>query len=989
MSVRHPSVLVAGALVAAALVAVPTAPAQAAPVLAAGFSDALVASVAQPTDLAPMPDGRLLVTSQLGQVRVLKDGTLLSTPALDLSSRTCTNSERGVLGIVADPDAASRHVYVYWTVRGSSSTCPTSSTGIPSGGPSNRVSRFTFRSGADTIDPATELVLIDGIPSPAGNHNAGDLGIGKDGMLYVSVGDGGCDYRGDSGCAGNNNASRDRNYPGGKILRITRTGDVPSDNPWTGTGTARCNRGVAATGTTCQEAFAVGLRNPFRIAFDPDASGTTFRINDVGQNIWEEVDQGVKGADYGWNTREGRCANTGSQSNCGPAKPAQFTDPIHVYAHSTGCASITGGAYVPDAAWPAPWNSRYLYADYVCGKIRGLSSDGTVTDLVSGLGGSSAVALQFAPTAAALRDAPGQSLYYTTYAGGGQVRRITATGTANRTPSAALTSSPSSGTAPLTVTLDGRSSSDPDGDRLTYLWSFGDGSPDVTTTTATTSHTYAKGTWTASLRVRDAAGATSSPATATVTAGSRAPTVTITSPAADDLFTVGTSYRLWASATDPEDGALPDSALTWQVLRHHATHTHPYLGPVTGNGVELIGAEPEDLDATQNSYLEIRVTAEDGDGTTTTVTRDFRPTTVPVTLASDPVGRTVTVNGTTVTTPKTLTSWAGYRLSLAIPAQKDSSGRTWAGDGWSDGTAATGSITTPSSATTLTAALSPRGLFARYYPTATLAGAPTQRLDTAVDLDWGTSSPAPAIPADQFSARWSGQLLPQYSETYTVSVVADDSVRMWVGDSYADGWTDVGPQTLTTTVPLTAGVPVRIMLDYRERTGNARVQLRWSSSSQAEQVVPTARLLPRYAYSFRPSASPPPSGWTADDGAAYSSTRFTGFGWSRDLTDRTRDRAVLGDPLRDAFVHTDDATWEAALPSGTYRLRAVSGDPTATDSTHVLDAEGKRLLSGVPTSSRPFVTGSLQVPVTDGRLTVRAGTGGVNVKLNTLTIELR
>ena len=376
--------------------------------LPAQFTDTLVAGVGQPTALAFLPDGRMLVTTQPGRLRVVSGGTLLPTPALDLSGRICSNSERGLLGVAADPDAASKAFYVYYTARGTSSSCPTGSAN-PAGAPTNRVSRFVIRDD-NTVDPASETILLDGIYSNAGNHNAGDLHVGKDGHLYVSTGDGGCDYKGDSGCAGSNDAARDLNILNGKILRITRSGGIPADNPFVGAGTASCKTAPTSVGTTCREIFATGLRNPFRIAFDPNASGTSFRINDVGQNVWEEIDQGVKGADYGWNVREGHCANTGSESNCGGATPAQFTDPVHDYGHSTGCASITGGAYVPNGIWPSAYTGAYLFSDYVCGKIFALSPGGVRTDFVTGLGGSSAVHLAFGPYAGS------QALYYTSYA---------------------------------------------------------------------------------------------------------------------------------------------------------------------------------------------------------------------------------------------------------------------------------------------------------------------------------------------------------------------------------------------------------------------------------------------------------------------------------------------------------------------------------------------------------------------------------------------
>ncbi|MEJ7654143.1 MAG: PQQ-dependent sugar dehydrogenase, partial [Chloroflexia bacterium] len=99
-------------------------------------------------------------------------------------------------------------------------------------------------------------------PAPASNHNAGDLNFGKDGMLYISVGDGGCDYANNSGCAGANDASRDKDVLFGKILRITRDGAIPADNPWVGTDSGRCNVNGTTTAAKCREMFAWGLRNP-------------------------------------------------------------------------------------------------------------------------------------------------------------------------------------------------------------------------------------------------------------------------------------------------------------------------------------------------------------------------------------------------------------------------------------------------------------------------------------------------------------------------------------------------------------------------------------------------------------------------------------------------------------------------------------------------------------------------------------------------------
>ena len=133
------------------------------------------------------------------------------------------------------------------------------------------------------------------------------------------------------------------------MLRITRDGDIPSTNPYTGTNSARCNlTGRTDPGKTCQETFAWGLRNPFRLAFDPNAAGTRFFVNDVGQDAWEEIDQGAARADYAWNLCEGNHDNPdrAGSVNC---TSSPYAAPVHEYSRTdTECASLSGGAFVPN-----------------------------------------------------------------------------------------------------------------------------------------------------------------------------------------------------------------------------------------------------------------------------------------------------------------------------------------------------------------------------------------------------------------------------------------------------------------------------------------------------------------------------------------------------------------------------------------------------------------------------------------------------------------
>jgi glucose/arabinose dehydrogenase len=380
----------------------------------AGFTESLVTTqVSTPTALAAVPDGRVIVLQKSGAVRVLQNGVPLPGSALSLT--VCTQSERGLLGVALDPEFNTNgRLFLYYTRP--SAAAP--------GGCVNRVSRFEMN--GNTIDPASEVVLLDNIGSPAGNHNGGDLEVGNDGFLYVGVGDGGSDPRANSGSAGANDAAQDRSLLNGKILRIDRNTGAPAPgNPYTGAGTDVCaTRGnTPATPTTiCQEIFAYGLRNPWRFAFDPNTGATRFYINDVGQNAVEEVDLGILGANYGYPAREGRCAQgTPYSLICPPPDPSLgYTQPITDYPHNptNGGDYITGGAFVPNGAWSSTYDGGYLYSDGDPGKIFFRNAAGNTNynvPFVTGVGGITDIGFVMEPAGWAL---------YTVNAATSEVRKV-------------------------------------------------------------------------------------------------------------------------------------------------------------------------------------------------------------------------------------------------------------------------------------------------------------------------------------------------------------------------------------------------------------------------------------------------------------------------------------------------------------------------------------------------------------------------------------
>jgi hypothetical protein len=135
------------------------------------------------------------------------------------------------------------------------------------------------------------------------------------------------------------------------------------------------------------------------------------------------------------------------------------------------------------------------------------------------------------------------------------------------------------------------------------------------------------------------------------------------------------------------------------------------------------------------------------------------------------------------------------------------------------------------------------GLRGLYYNNSDFTSLAVSRLDANVNFDWGTGSPDASIGADTFSARWTGQVQPLYSQTYTFYTGTDDGVRLWVnGVLLIDHWADQGYTEWSGAIALTAGQKYDIRMDYYENGGGASAQLRWSSASQLKDLIPQTQL---------------------------------------------------------------------------------------------------------------------------------------------------
>jgi glucose/arabinose dehydrogenase len=198
----------------------------------------------------------------------------------------------------------------------------------------NRLSRWTWNPTLNEIDPDSEVVLLDTPSAARAQHNSGKIEFGKDGYLYVTIGD-----------TGVNDEGQTLNTVLGTMVRLTDTGDIPPDNPFANDPEGvHCNVTGRGDGK-CQEIYAVGLRNPWRFAMDPNTSGNKVRffINDVGASAWEEINEGgddfednsvfnynLGVQNFGWPIREGPCIR-GRTGGCDDYEG--YIHPIHYWQH--------------------------------------------------------------------------------------------------------------------------------------------------------------------------------------------------------------------------------------------------------------------------------------------------------------------------------------------------------------------------------------------------------------------------------------------------------------------------------------------------------------------------------------------------------------------------------------------------------------------------------------------------------------------------------
>lgn len=319
-----------------------------------------------PLVLVESPDnsGRLFVVDQPGQIYIIKNGTRISEPFLNIQGKIVTREspqdERGLLGLAFHPQfAANGRFYVYYSA-------PLSSTGPEGWSHTNYVAEYKAPVNGDVADDASERIILV-MDHPQANHNAGMIAFGQDGYLYISTGDGGGgddvglghedDWYPENG--GGNAQNIEQNLLG-KILRIDvnpETGYLlPPDNPF-----------IDKEGL--DEIYAFGFRNPYRFSFNNDGQVI---LADAGQELYEEIDLVTKGGNYGWNVKEGaHCFSTADPNSPPEGCPVEdvdgnpLIDPVIEFKNSKtatdGLGNVSIGGYIYRGDSVSVLKDQYLF----------------------------------------------------------------------------------------------------------------------------------------------------------------------------------------------------------------------------------------------------------------------------------------------------------------------------------------------------------------------------------------------------------------------------------------------------------------------------------------------------------------------------------------------------------------------------------------------------------------------------------------------------
>lgn len=579
-----------------------------------GFTKTLlVSTLKKPVTFRIAPNGDIYIGQQNGQIFIYRNGAVLPTPVISLS--TNSNGELGLLGLEFDPNFATNgYLYISYTDINTFAT----------------LSRITVVN--DIANPASEVVYAKGNQVNNLHHSANDVHIGPDGKLWWSVGD---------NVPVISNAQNLVNIYG-KIHRFNLDGTVPADNPF-----------LNIPGAV-PSIYAYGLRNPFRFDFLPDGRAIT---EDTGSSFWEELNIIQKGGNYGWPFVEGFCGS------CGGINPA------YSYGHLPvdGATSAIAAYNNTNKVFPQQYNNVVFFGDYNRQDIEAVTFDSgyktELSDVVFDTGDGAI---------SDLREGPNGNLYFVDIFGQ-KFYEIAPTGPF--APIAVADATPNGGVGPLNVQFSSLGSNDPYSKTLTYSWDFGDGS--ALSTQANPAHTYStNGTYTATLTVNNGtltgnATIIIKVGNALPTASITMPTSSSYN-AGDTINFSGTATDAHDGTLPPSAYSWKVDFYRGQSLQpsYYAENPVPFFGPVA-NATSGSFQIPQDISNDTATMYRITLTVTDSLGLSTTITKDISPNLTNYNVTSNLNNGAFVVDGTWQTGSYSSADVANVQHMLAgVPVQQ-------------------------------------------------------------------------------------------------------------------------------------------------------------------------------------------------------------------------------------------------------------------------------------------------------------------------------
>lgn len=773
-----------------------------------GFAAERIADNLNPVGMTIDHHGRIWVVEKHGQVKIIENGELQPDPFITLAVDDF--NERGLLGIALHPDMDIHpFVYLYYTVPGENH---------------NRLSRFTAN--GNFAVPGSEEILLDFGQLNGTIHNGGAMLFGEDGKLYLAMGD---------GAKSSNSQKLDNLF--GKIIRLNEDGTIPGDNPFYNT-LDGLNRAI----------YSYGFRNPFSMTKD-EATGRIF-VCDVGGGEFEEVNDILPGKNYGWKEVEGPLP-------IGQNPPADYQDPFFFYPHDEGCAIVGAAFYDPETAqFPNEYLGKFFFADYCNGTIQML-------DPATGqrLGN---FATNIERPLAIHTDHETGDLYYLARAGLGGGSQVDNTSTNNGSLWRVFytgSGAPFIAVQPSDVLV-------PEGEDaffqiaafgsqpLVFQWQM-DGI-DLPNDTSSILHLTnisltENGRLLRCIASNSEGSDTSSSAILSVTSNHR-PQPVIELPIAGSSFRAGDLLQFQGYATDPEDGVVPTTALTWKIDWHHNDHTHPVLDPTAGNGNGQ-WVVPTFTETDPDVWYRVYLTATDSEGLSQTVYTEIFPELAIVDLTG-PDSLLVNVDGLVRPLPYSFESMIGIERTIEAPDFFTDSLSLFYFEKWSDGdTNRIQSFQTPESGLALEVQYEEIplgtgiGLYGEYFndPELDLDGVPVMsRVDSVIHYNWGGGSPAANIvPNDFFTVRWVGEIQALFTGEYTFYIRSDDGASLWINDEQViDHFEPQPPIEHSGHFFMEKGQRYPIRIEYMELAGGAEIAFSWSHERIAKDIVPQRQLYP-------------------------------------------------------------------------------------------------------------------------------------------------